>query len=178
MTLYTYMDDSAALAPSSPVRINGILAGKVKKVALVRRNHSAPGHPCRHGSARRIFSANSRRFHRLHQRRECARGPSSSISRRVRTATRCSPARRFKSLDTREFDEVVQQGYALLASLQGILTRVDKIVGLVETGRAASASCWWMRNCTTACCGDIRCPEAHHAMTTPQGTLGKLLYER
>ena len=33
-TLYTYMDDSAALAPSSPVRINGIIAGKVKKVAL------------------------------------------------------------------------------------------------------------------------------------------------
>ena len=34
VTIYTYMDDSAALAPRAPVRINGILAGKVKKVEL------------------------------------------------------------------------------------------------------------------------------------------------
>src|SRR3954466_12738110 len=33
-TIYTYMDDSAALARKAPVRINGILAGEIKTVAL------------------------------------------------------------------------------------------------------------------------------------------------
>src|SRR5206468_3443771 len=32
--VYTYMDDSAALANASPVRLNGILVGKVSKVEL------------------------------------------------------------------------------------------------------------------------------------------------
>src|SRR5258708_39546640 len=32
--VYTYMDDSAAIAVSAPVRLNGILVGKVSKVEL------------------------------------------------------------------------------------------------------------------------------------------------
>jgi phospholipid/cholesterol/gamma-HCH transport system substrate-binding protein len=32
--LYTYMEDSAALAENAPVRLNGIVVGKVKKIAL------------------------------------------------------------------------------------------------------------------------------------------------
>src|SRR4051812_14747145 len=36
--LYTYMDSSAALAKGSPVRLNGILAGQVKQVALSGEN--------------------------------------------------------------------------------------------------------------------------------------------
>jgi phospholipid/cholesterol/gamma-HCH transport system substrate-binding protein len=31
-TLYTYMDDSAAMATSTPVRLNGILLGKIEKI--------------------------------------------------------------------------------------------------------------------------------------------------
>src|SRR3954465_11592919 len=31
-TLYTYMDDSAAMATSTPVRLNGILVGKISKI--------------------------------------------------------------------------------------------------------------------------------------------------
>jgi phospholipid/cholesterol/gamma-HCH transport system substrate-binding protein len=34
ITLYTYMDSSSAIAKGSPVRLNGILAGKVKNVEL------------------------------------------------------------------------------------------------------------------------------------------------
>src|SRR5438874_12256287 len=31
-TLYTYMDDSAAMATSTPVRLNGITIGKIDKI--------------------------------------------------------------------------------------------------------------------------------------------------
>src|SRR5207245_6706372 len=31
-TLYTYMDDSAAMATSTPVRLNGITEGKIEKI--------------------------------------------------------------------------------------------------------------------------------------------------
>src|SRR3954453_4582949 len=34
VTLYTYMDDAVGLTPSAPVRLNGILAGKVNRVEL------------------------------------------------------------------------------------------------------------------------------------------------
>ena len=40
-----------------------------------------------------------------------------------------------KALDTRQFDEVVQQGYQVLGSLQGILGQVQDIVGQVEVGK-------------------------------------------
>jgi phospholipid/cholesterol/gamma-HCH transport system substrate-binding protein len=39
--VYTYLSDSAALAPSSPVRINGIVSGKVDSVEL--SGETAPG---------------------------------------------------------------------------------------------------------------------------------------
>ena len=39
------------------------------------------------------------------------------------------------ALDTRQFDELVQQGYTVLGSLQGILQQVQTIVGEVESGK-------------------------------------------
>jgi ABC-type transporter Mla subunit MlaD len=33
-TVYTYMQDSAALTENSPVRLNGILVGRVSRIAL------------------------------------------------------------------------------------------------------------------------------------------------
>ena len=36
--IYTYLDDSAAIAESAPVRLNGILVGKVAKVELSGAN--------------------------------------------------------------------------------------------------------------------------------------------
>ena len=43
--IYTYLDDSAAIAESAPVRLNGILIGKVGKVELSGTN--TPGHVVR-----------------------------------------------------------------------------------------------------------------------------------
>ena len=42
-TLYTYMDDSAALAVGAPVRLNGIMIGNVDAVGSVRARTSPAG---------------------------------------------------------------------------------------------------------------------------------------
>src|SRR6202035_4029455 len=47
------------------------------------------------------------------------------------------PGAEIPSLDTTGFDDLVQQGYALLASVQGIVKRVDAIVSLVEVGQGS-----------------------------------------
>src|SRR3954468_14653392 len=57
--------------------------------------------------------------------------------RKGQSATTVQPGFEIQSLDTRDFDEVFEQGYALLTQLQGILKRVDAIVGLVEVGKGS-----------------------------------------
>jgi len=42
-----------------------------------------------------------------------------------RTVATIQPGAEIKSLDTREFDDVVQQGYSTLASLNGIFKKLD-----------------------------------------------------
>jgi phospholipid/cholesterol/gamma-HCH transport system substrate-binding protein len=176
-TLYTYMDDSAALAPSSPVRINGIIAGKVKKVAL--SGETAP---------RRVIRVD------LEVERDLlSQIPIDSVAsisaenvlgakfiniKKGQNRVSVQPGAEIESLDTREFDEVVQQGYALLASLQGILTRVDKIVGFVENGQGSIGKLLvdeelYKRMLLVT--SDVQ--KVTHALTTPQGTVGKLIYE-
>ena len=176
-TLYTYMDDSAALAPSAPVRINGILAGKVNRVAL--SGETAP---------RRII-----RVEMEVEKDLLSQIPVDSVAaisaenvlgakfiniRKGKSNVAVQPGAEIQSLDTREFEEVVQQGYTLLASLQGILQRVDAIVSLVEVGKGSIGKLLVdeeLYNRMLAIMGEAQ--KITRAMTTTQGTIGKLLYD-
>ena len=176
-TLYTYMDDSAALAPSSPVRINGIIAGKVKKVAF--SGETAP---------RRIIRVDMEVEKDLLPQipidsiasisSENVLGAKFINIKKGQSRVTVQPGAEIQSLDTREFDEVVQQGYTLLSSLQGILTRVDEIVGLrgkrARQYRQASGRRGALQPHVG---GDLGRAEVTHALTTPQGTVGKLIYD-
>jgi len=134
--LVTYMDDSAAMTEGSPVRLNGILVGKVDKIALSGLNQarrivridlqiaskwfdSIPVDSIASISAENVLGA---KFINIKKgtAKEVVRGGSE-----------------LASLDTREFDDVVQQGYSLLESLRGILKRVDAIVATVEVGKGS-----------------------------------------
>ena len=134
--LVTYMDDSAAMTEGSPVRLNGILVGKVDKIALSGLNQprrivridlqvaakwfdSIPVDSIASISAENVLGA---KFINIKKgtAKEAVRGGSE-----------------LASLDTREFDDVVQQGYSLLESLRGILKRVDAIVATVEVGKGS-----------------------------------------
>ena len=177
VTLYTYMADSAALAKGAPVRINGILGGKIAKVAL--SGETAPTRIIRIDM--QIESAFLKQI------------PVDSIAaissenvlgakfiniRKGSSATTVQPGFEIQALDTRDFDEVFQQGYALLTQLQGILKRVDAIVSLVEVGKGSIGKLLvdeelYNRLLATVSEGQ----KITRAMSSTQGTIGKLLYD-
>jgi phospholipid/cholesterol/gamma-HCH transport system substrate-binding protein len=176
-TIYTYMDDSAALAKSSPVRLNGILAGKVKdvslsgetqpqriiKITLEIEKDMLPLIPV--DSIAAISAEN-------------VLGTKYINIKKGQAPVSVQPGGEIKSLDTREFDEVVQQGYTLLSSLQGILKRVDTIVGLVEVGQGSIGKLLvdeTLYNKILAIVSEGEKITA--ALTTNKGTIGKLIYD-
>jgi phospholipid/cholesterol/gamma-HCH transport system substrate-binding protein len=175
--LYTYLDDSAALAKGAPVRLNGILIGSVADIGL-----SGDTRP------RRIIRV------RMEIEREMFKNiPVDSIAAisaenvlgtkfinitRGQSATTVQPGAEIASLDTREFSEVVQQGYALLTSLQGILKRVDAIVGLVEAGKGSIGRLLVdeeLYNRLLAIVAEGNKLAA--ALNSPRGTIGRLIYD-
>lgn len=175
-TLYTFMDDAVGLMSSSPVRLNGILVGEVKSVGLSGEN-----------AANRVI-----RITMEIQREYLKQIPVDSIAaisaenvlgtkfiniKKGQSAQTVQADAEIRSLDTREFDEVVQQGYALLASMQGILKRVDAIVGLVEAGQGSIGKLLVdeeLYNRLVAIVSEAQ--KIASALAGPTGTVGKLMY--
>jgi phospholipid/cholesterol/gamma-HCH transport system substrate-binding protein len=176
-TIYTFLDDSAALSSGAPVRLNGILVGEVKNVGL--SGETAP-----------------QRIIRVEMEVEQDMLPQISVDsvaaitaenvlgskfiniRKGKAPAAVKPGGEVRSLDTREFEELVEQGYTLLGSLQVIVKRVDAIVGLVEAGKGSIGRLLvdeelYQRLINIVAEGQ----KISHAMSTPQGTIGKLLYD-
>jgi phospholipid/cholesterol/gamma-HCH transport system substrate-binding protein len=132
----TYMDDSAALTEGSAVRLNGILIGKVDKIAL-----SGSNEPQR--IVRIDMEVADKWFPSIPVDSQAALGAENLLGtkfiniKKGRAPQTVKAGAEIQSLDTREFDDVVQQGYSLLGSLQGILKKVDAIVGQVEVGKGS-----------------------------------------
>jgi phospholipid/cholesterol/gamma-HCH transport system substrate-binding protein len=176
-TVYTYMDDSAALASGSPVRLNGILVGEVRSVAL--SGETAP---------QRIIKITMEVEKDALQRipvdsvaaitAENVLGTKFINIKMGQSQQTVKPNGEIRALDTREFEELVQQGYTLLGSLQVILKRIDAIVGIVEAGKGSIGKLIVddeMYNRLLAIVAEGQ--KITHAMSTPQGTIGKLLYD-
>ncbi len=132
--IYTYMDDSAALSRGAPVRLNGILVGSVENVEL--SGSAAPNRAVR--------------IRMAVPREDLAKIPIDSVAaisaenilgtkyiniRMGKSATKIQPGGELRSLDVREFEQVVQASYNVIASLNGILKRVDNIISEVEAGK-------------------------------------------
>jgi phospholipid/cholesterol/gamma-HCH transport system substrate-binding protein len=134
--IVTYMDDSAALTEGSAVRLNGILIGKVDKIGLSGSNEP-----------RRVIKIEmeiaDKWFPSIPVDSQAAIGAENLLGtkfiniKKGKTPQTVKAGAEIPSLDTREFDDVVQQGYSLLGSLQGILKKVDGIVGQVEVGKGS-----------------------------------------
>jgi phospholipid/cholesterol/gamma-HCH transport system substrate-binding protein len=88
------------------------------------------------------------------------------------------------SLNTAEFENVVQQGYAVLTALQGtvekvnvIVERIDRITGIVESGKGSIGKLLvdeTLYNHFLAIVDEVK--QLADALNSDQGTLGKLLY--
>jgi phospholipid/cholesterol/gamma-HCH transport system substrate-binding protein len=88
------------------------------------------------------------------------------------------PGAEIPSLDVREFDDVVQQGYAILTSLQGTLKKVDDIVATVQVGHGTIGKLLVdeeLYNKVAGIADEVRKVSA--ALATDQGTIGKLIFD-
>ncbi|MGH9673830.1 MAG: MlaD family protein [Bryobacteraceae bacterium] len=134
--IYTFMSDSAAMTPGSPVRLNGILVGQVDAVEL-----TSDRRPRR--TVRFSMSINSKDLAGIPVDSEAAVAAENVLGtkyiniKRGESPTPVKPGDEIRSKDTSDFDEVVAGGYSLLISLQGLVKRVDKILGDVESGRGS-----------------------------------------
>jgi phospholipid/cholesterol/gamma-HCH transport system substrate-binding protein len=133
--LHVYTSDAAGLSAGSPVRINGIQAGKIDQVDLsgetdpariIRIDFSVDEEMLKQipaDSVARISSDNllgSTKFLQINK------GTSHALVQSNAT---------LKSLDLPQFDQLIDQGYSVLNSLQLILGKVEDIVGQVEVGK-------------------------------------------
>lgn len=175
--LYTFLDDSAALEVGAPVRLNGIVLGKVTKVVLSGSNQ--PGK-----TVRIDMEVPEDMLPRIPNDSQAAISAENVLGTKYINITRGTSPQSMKangtvrSLDTKEFAEVVQSSYSLLTSLQGILKRVDVIVGQVETGQGSLGKLLVDDELYTrlvATVGEVQKVSA--ALSSGRGTIGRLLYD-
>jgi phospholipid/cholesterol/gamma-HCH transport system substrate-binding protein len=134
--VYTYMADAAALTTGAPVNLDGIPIGQVKAIRLSRSKdpmrlvridmqisvHDLKDIPV--DSVASISSAN-------------VLGTKYINIKSGKSATEVQPGGEIPSLNTGEIQDLVQQGFGVMSSLQDTIQRVDKIVGLVENGQGS-----------------------------------------
>ena len=174
--IYTYLNDAAALQVGAPVNLDGIPIGKVSTITLsgskdprrlVRIEMEVPEKRLTDiplDSVSSISAANVLGTKYINIK-----------SGKGETAVR--PGQEIPSLNTAEFEDVVQQGYAILTSLQGIITRIDRIVGIVESGNGSIGKLLvdeTLYNKVVKIVDEAQ--KITEAFASDQGTIGKLVY--
>jgi phospholipid/cholesterol/gamma-HCH transport system substrate-binding protein len=134
--IYTYMADAAALTNGAPVNLDGIPIGKVESIRLsgskdpmrlVRIDMQLPQHTLKDipsDSLASISAAN-------------VLGTKYINIKSGKGTTAVGPDQELPSVNTGEIQDLVQQGFGVMNSLQDTVQRVDKIVGLVENGKGS-----------------------------------------
>jgi phospholipid/cholesterol/gamma-HCH transport system substrate-binding protein len=175
--IYTYLDDSAAIAEGAPVRLNGITAGKVAgvnlsgltepnrivKITMDVNNEFLPLIPV--DSMAGIAAEN-------------LLGTKYINIKKGRSQTAVKAGAELKSIDTREFDEVVQQGYSALTSLDGILKKLDGILTAVQVGQGTIGkllSDEELYRRLVAIASETQ--KVIATLNSDQGTLGKMMHD-
>jgi len=179
--LYTYLSDAAALTIGAPVNLDGIPIGKVKQIILsgakdpqrlVRIEMEIPEHSLKNIPVDSVSSISAANI--LGTKYINIKSGMSDIR----------AGQEIPSLNTAEFENVVQQGYAVLTALQGtvekvntIVERLDRITGLVESGKGSIGKLLvdeTLYNHFLAIVDEVK--QLADALNSDQGTLGKLLY--
>ena len=175
--IYTYLDDSAAITPGSPVRLNGILIGDISHIGL--SGEEIPNRIIRvemDVDAGMLSSIPVDSIAAVAS--ENVLGTKYINIKRGISPTSVESGSEIASLDTREFDELVSSGYATLASLQGILGRVEEIVGQIEVGKGSIGKLLVDEELYDNLTGTVEeARKVTTALNSGEGTVGKLLYD-
>jgi len=181
--LYTYLSDAAALTIGAPVNLDGIPIGKVKQIILsgakdpqrlVRIEMEIPEHSLKNIPVDSVSSISAANI--LGTKYINIKSGMSDMTIRA--------GQEIPSLNTAEFENVVQQGYAVLTALQGtvekvnvIVERLDRITSLVESGKGSIGKLLvdeTLYNHFLQIVDEVK--QLADALNSDQGTLGKLLY--
>jgi phospholipid/cholesterol/gamma-HCH transport system substrate-binding protein len=176
-TIYTYLNDAAALSQGAPVNLNGIPIGKVKdinlsglkdplrviRVALEIPNDDLKRIPV--DSVTKISAANllGTKFINI------------TIGKNPETVKNGGE---LPSLNTAEFEDVVQQGYSILASLQKTVDQINTIVGQIENGKGSIGKLLvdeTLYNRVLAIVDSVQ--QLANALNSDKGTIGRLIYD-
>ncbi len=175
--VYTYMADAAALTTAAPVNLDGIPIGKVKMIRLsgskdpkrlVRIEMQVPEHDLKDipsDSLASISAAN-------------VLGTKYINIKSGKSTIPVSAGQELPSVNTGEFEDLVQQGFGVLTSVQDTVQRVDRIVGLVESGKGSIGKLLvdeTLYNNLLAILGQVK--QLADALNSDQGTFGKLIYD-
>ncbi len=132
--LFTYMDDSGDLAEGAPVRLNGIVVGKVRRIQL-----SGSNQPNR--VIRIDLEIRNRYLNSIPEDSVAQISAGNLLGTKYINVTKGkSPAQikpngELKSADVADFQDVVRQSYSAVAALQGIMTKVDGLLDQVQSGK-------------------------------------------
>lgn len=175
--VYTFLDDSAAIAVSAPVRLNGITVGRVANIAL-----SGSSEPNR--IVRVTLEVEDKFFPSIPVDSQAAIAAENLLGtkyiniKKGRSQTTVKAGAEIKSLDTREFDDVVQQGYSTLSSLNGIFKKLDGILDQLQEGKGTIGKLLSDDELYKKVVGIV--DETHRviaALDSQEGTLGKLMHD-
>jgi phospholipid/cholesterol/gamma-HCH transport system substrate-binding protein len=175
-TVYTFMEDSAALTENSAVRLNGIVVGKVSRIAL-----SGSSDP------RRIVKMNLEIEDRFLGEipidsmagigAENVLGTKYINIKKGVSPTTVKPGGEIAARDTSDFNDVIEQGNTLLVQLQTILGRVDAVVGQIEVGKGSIGKLLVdeeLYNRLVATVAQVQ--QIAATLNTDKGTIGKLVH--
>lgn len=176
VTLYTYMEDSAALTQNSAVRLNGIQVGKVSKIEL-----SGSSDPRR--VVRMDLQIEDRFLSDIPIDSVAGIGAENLLGTKfINIKKGLSPSTvkagsEITARDTSNFDDVIEQGNALLVQLQSILKRVDTIVAQVEVGKGSIGKLLVDEDLYNRLVGTVaEVQKLTAALNSDKGTIGKLVY--
>ena len=176
--VYAYFDDSFAMTPgATPVRLNGILVGKVSAIDLTGSEEV-------NRSVRLTLSIEEDLLAQIPVDSEATLAQTSLLGgrfvniKRGKSPDRVAPGGEIRAGDTAEIQDMLEQGKTTLAALQSILTRVERVVIEIEDGRGTIGK--FIRDSTlydnlTATTDDVR--KLIAAFNNPESTLGRLINE-
>jgi len=175
--VFVYMDDSAAIAEGAPVRLNGINAGLVERVGLSGEN--TPNRIVKLTlQIENEFMKSIPQDSKAEITSENLLGTKYINISKGKSATTVVPGAEIKANDTREFADVVQQGYTALSSLDGILKKLDGILDQVQVGKGTIGKLLVdetlytkLVNITTDTNSVV------NSLNSDKGTLGKLIHD-
>src|SRR5262249_53906403 len=133
-TLYTYMDDAAAMAPSTVVRLNGISVGKIDKIGF-----SGETNPKR--IIKIEMSVRSDMLAQIPDDSVAGVSASNLLGDKFinitkgKSATHIKDRGELKSLDVKDIPELVTTAGDLLTSFQQIVNRFSDLLSDIEAGK-------------------------------------------